>query len=207
MTSSPATSKWTPTTSPTQASVTSSPLMNIPLCDRSTASATRNSSAVANWRRTRPATFTRGARPPVARLNTARLMTAPLLRGNVAAGARTARNARLLQVALLPQRRFDALARVAHFQARRFTGELLDQLDVAGGKLRAHLVGDVGHRAVALVAALVDEPLPEELLVEHPLVLAAAEPLLAAFGDPVPARVGRVDLVDEPDLPGSVDAE
>src|SRR5712692_10782983 len=51
--------------------------MNIPLCERSTASATRNSSTVANCKRTNPATLMRGARAPAARLNTARLMDCP----------------------------------------------------------------------------------------------------------------------------------
>src|SRR5439155_21272993 len=51
------------------------------------------------------------------------------------------------------------------------------------------------------------EPLADALLVEHALVFSAAEPLLASLGDPVPARVGRVDLVDDPDLARTIDAE
>src|SRR5205823_3925149 len=106
----------------------------------------------------------------------------------------------LPQVLLPPQRRLDALARISHFEARLFPGQLLHQLDVPRGELRAHLVRDVRQRAVPFVAALVDQPLAEELLVEHALVLAAAEPLLAAFRDPVAARIWSVDLVDQPDL-------
>src|SRR2546421_8886334 len=113
----------------------------------------------------------------------------------------------LLQVLLPPQRRLDALARVPNFQARLLPRQLLHQLHVPRGELRAHLVGDVRQRAVPFVAALVDQPLPEELLVEHALVLAAAEPLLAALGDPVAARIRSVDLVDQPDLPRGGDAE
>src|SRR5260370_13087483 len=113
----------------------------------------------------------------------------------------------LLQVLLLPQRLLDARARVAHFQGRRLAGQRVHQLDVLSGQLRAHLVGDVGQRAFALVAALADEPLPEELLVEHLLVLAAAEALVASLGDPVAARGGRGDLGGDPQLSALVGAE
>src|SRR5207245_8131970 len=75
------------------------------------------------------------------------------------------------------------------------------------GSRRAHGVRDVRERAVTLVSAFVDQPLAEELLVEHALVLAAAEPLVAALGNPVAARIRSVDLVDQPDLPCPVDAE
>ena len=43
--------------------------------------------------------------------------------------------------------------------------------------------------------------MPEEFLVEHLLLLALAEALFAALGDPVAARVGSVDLVDDPEFP------
>src|SRR5215831_3058300 len=203
ITSSPATSKCTPTMSPTQASVTSSPPMNIPLCDRSTASAKRNSSTVANCSRTSPATLTRGARPPEAFLKTARLIPHPRCENGsrmcgqskktATCGAATPtprfdpdpdRDADLLQIPLRPQRRLDALAGVSHLQTRRLAGQLFHQLHVAGGELGAHFVRDVRVWAVSLVAALIDQPLPEEFLVQHPLVLAPAELLLAALGDP-----------------------
>src|SRR5207245_8186015 len=59
----------------------------------------------------------------------------------------------------------------------------------------------------ALVVALADQPLPEELLVQHLLVLAAPRPLLAPLCNPVPAGVRGVDLVDHPELSRAVDAE
>src|SRR5216683_1463143 len=111
------------------------------------------------------------------------------------------------QVALGPQRLLDTGAGVAQGKPGRLAGQRLDQLGVLAGELRAHLVGDVGQRALALVPALADEPLPEELLVEHLLILALLEALLAALGDPVAARVGRVDLVDDPQFPRAIDSE
>src|SRR5436305_1548568 len=74
----------------------------------------------------------------------------------------------------------DARLDVAHHERRDLAGESLDQLGVLAGELRAHLVRNLRQRPVALVVALPDQPLAEELLVEHPLVLAAQEALLAA---------------------------
>src|SRR5216684_2739980 len=113
----------------------------------------------------------------------------------------------LLQVSLRLQRPFDAGAGIARLQRRRLARQRLHQLDVLAGELRADLVGDLRQRALALVAALADQPLAEELLVQHLLVLVPSEALLAALGDPVAARVRRVDLVDHPELAAGVDAE
>src|ERR1700682_2327947 len=123
------------------------------------------------------------------------------------AGPLRAHCALFRQVALRPERLLDAGVRVAHRKPGRLAGQRLDQLGVLARELRAHLVGDVGQRAFALVPALADEPLPEELLVEHLLIFALLEALLAALGDPVAARVGRVDLVDEPEFPLAVDSK
>src|SRR5258708_7717399 len=73
----------------------------------------------------------------------------------------------LLEVVLAAQRRFDARARVARHQPRRLARQRLHQLAIFPRQLHADLVGNLGQRSVALVAALADEPLPEELLVEH----------------------------------------
>src|SRR5258708_11321072 len=93
----------------------------------------------------------------------------------------------LLQVALPAQRSLDPRPGIADLELRRLSGERVHQLGVFAGELRAHLVGDLGQRPVALVAALADQPLAEELLVQHLLLLAFAEALLAALGDPVAA--------------------
>src|SRR6267378_444618 len=113
----------------------------------------------------------------------------------------------LSQVSLRPQGRLDALPGVAHLEGGLLAGQLLHQLHVPRRELGAHFVRDFRVGAVALVAALVDQPLAEELLVQHALVLAAAEALLAALGNPVAARIRGVDLVDQPDLPCPIDAE
>src|SRR5438105_1782080 len=112
-----------------------------------------------------------------------------------------------LQVLTRPQGLLDARARVAHHELRRLAGKRRHQIHILAGELDADVVGDLRQRALALVIALADQPLPEELLVEHLLVLAAEEPLLAAFRDPVAAGVRRVDLVDDPQLAFGVDAE
>src|ERR1700694_581155 len=90
----------------------------------------------------------------------------------------------LLEVSLRFQCPFDARARIAHLQQRRLARQRLHQLDVLAGELRADLVGDLGQRPVALVAALADQPLAEELLVEHLLIFALLEALLAALRNP-----------------------
>src|SRR5207248_63594 len=66
---------------------------------------------------------------------------------------------------------------------------------------------DLRQGTLALVIALPDQPLPEELLVEHLLLFAASEAILAPFRDPVAARVGSVDLVDDPQLALGIDAK
>src|SRR5438094_610914 len=112
-----------------------------------------------------------------------------------------------LQILAGAQGLLDARAGIADHQFRRLSGERLRQVYVPAGELYPHLVGDLRQRALALVVALADQPLPEELLVEHLLVLAAAESLFAAVGDPVAAGVRGVDLVDDPQLALGVDAE
>src|ERR671923_1937706 len=107
---------------------------------------------------------------------------------------------RLLQIPLRAKRGFDPRTRVAYLEPRLLSSEFLHQLDVSRSELRADVVGNLRRRPIALVPTLVDEPLPDEFLVEHPLILAALEPLFTPFGDPVAARIGRVDLVDYPDL-------
>src|SRR3954469_3584070 len=77
------------------------------------------------------------------------------------------------------ERLLDARAGVSDLEVRRDPGERADQLYVLSRQLGADVVGDLGQRPVALVVALADQPLPEELLVQHLLILAALEPLLA----------------------------
>src|SRR2546423_15033375 len=172
--------------------------MNIPVSETSTASATKSSSKAASCRRTGPPILTRGARPCGFLLNPAVLILRPLLDRSSGRGNR--KKCVLFQISLGAQRRLDPRPRIAYLQSRGLPGELFDQLDVPRRELCAHVVGDVGSGPVAFVPALVDEPLTDEFLVEHPLILAALEPLLASFRDPVAARVGGVDLVDHPKL-------
>src|SRR5438270_10066340 len=179
--------------------------MNIPVSETSTASATKSSSMAGSCRRTGPPILTRGARPCGFLLNTAVLILRPLLDRSSGRGNR--KKCVLFQISLGAQRRLDPRPRIAYLQSRGLPGELFDQLDVPRRELCAYVVGDVGRGPVALVPALVDEPLADEFLVEHPLILAALEPLLASFRDPVAARVGSVDLVDHPDLAHAVDAK
>src|SRR5581483_3896517 len=111
------------------------------------------------------------------------------------------------QVLARLERLLDPRARVAHLELRRLSGEGLHQLRVLARQLCAHLVGDLRQRALALVVALADQPLAEELLVEHLLILAAPEPLVAALRDPVAAGIGGVDLVDHPERAFGIHAE
>src|SRR6266404_1244311 len=106
-----------------------------------------------------------------------------------------------------PQGLLDPGPRVSNQELRRRPGERPYQLHVLFRQSGAHLVGDFRQRPLPLVVALADQPLPEELLVEHLLVLAALEALFAPFRDPVPARVRGVDLIDDPELALAVDAE
>src|SRR5437763_14888488 len=98
--------------------------------------------------------------------------------GAVAAVFRSVANP-FLQILAGAQGLLDARAGIADHQFRRLSGERLRQVCVPAGELHPHLVGNLRQRALALVVALADQPLPEELLVEHLLVLAAAKALLA----------------------------
>src|SRR2546423_1792342 len=172
--------------------------MNIPVSETSTASATKSSSKAASCRRTGPAILTRGARPCGFLLKTAVLILRPLL--DRSSDRWNRKKCVLFQISLGAQGRLDPRARIAYLQSRSFPGELFDQLDVPRRELCAHVVGDVGSGPVAFVPALVDEPLANEFLVEHPLILAALESLLAPFRDPVAARVGGGGLRGRPNL-------
>ena len=82
------------------------------------------------------------------------------------------------------------------------TRDGLIQLDVAVGDALAVLLGHLGDDfAVTALEAVLDEPLADEFLGELLLLFATLEALFVAFGIEVAGGVGRVDLVDEVDLP------
>ncbi|EAU69215.1 hypothetical protein STIAU_6193 [Stigmatella aurantiaca DW4/3-1] len=105
-----------------------------------------------------------------------------------------------LQVVGGAQVLLDARVDIAGLQPQGVSGEALVGREVLHGQLHAHFVGDRRGRALAREPPLADEPLADVFLVEHLLVLALGEAGLVLLGDPVPAGVRGVHLVDDVEL-------
>ena len=77
---------------------------------------------------------------------------------------------------------------------------LLEQLNVSRRKFCNQIVRRLRQHGVFVRIAALAKPQPEELLVDHVGFLPRSKPLRIAVGQPVAARIRRMDLIDQQNL-------